>query len=83
MLHLITLIGGLKEQARRTMHPWLIWVGLVTLIFVHLAFLRFTLSPVLPVAAMFGVILVTVKHLGLIPSALARFRRKGWRMKGR
>jgi hypothetical protein len=52
------------------------WVALATLIVVHIAFLRFTLSPAVPAAAMFGVVvLVAVKHFGLIASALARFRR--------
>ena len=81
MLRVITLIGGkrgekVKEQAHRTMRPWVTWIALATLIFVHIAFVRFTLSPAVPVLAVFGVvILVAVKHLGLIAAVLARFRR--------
>jgi hypothetical protein len=80
MLRVITLIGGkraetLRKQSHRIL-PWLVWVALATLIFVHIAFLRFTLSPAVPAAAILGaVILVAVKHLGLIASALGRLRR--------
>jgi hypothetical protein len=80
MLHVITLIGAkraekLKEQAHRTMRPWVIWIALATVIFVHIAFGR-SLSPAVPALAVLGVvILVAVKHVGLIASVLARFRR--------
>jgi len=78
MLRVITLKRAekLKKRTHRTTRPWLIWVSLATLIFVHIAFLRFALPLAVPAAAILGVvILVAVKHLGLIASALARFRR--------
>jgi hypothetical protein len=81
MLRVITFIGGkragkLKERAHRAMTPWLISVGLAAVVFVHTAFLRLTWSRALPTTAIVGVVIVVaVKHLGLIASLLARFRR--------
>lgn len=80
MLRLITLIGGnhgvvAKEHSRRAIHRWLLWAALTGLLFAHVAFLRFTLSPALPAAAVLGiVILVVVKHFGVVASVMARIR---------
>jgi SAM-dependent methyltransferase len=67
--------GTQKEQAHRTTRPWAIWVALALLIFVHIAFVRFTLSPVAPAVAVLGIILLAAKHFGLVAYVLARFRR--------
>lgn len=76
MLRLIGRHGaGERANGRRGIHRWLLWMALAALLLAHVAFLHFTLSPALPAAAILGVVvLVVVKHLGIVASIMARIR---------
>ena len=68
----------MKGHSRRLSHPWLLPVGAVALIAAHVTILRYVLThAALSAAVVSGVVvLVVIKHLGLLGSVFALFRRR-------
>ncbi len=67
----------MKGHNRWFKRPWVLLVGAVALIAVHATILRYVLAhAILSAAAVSGVIIVVViKHVGLLGSLVALFRR--------
>ena len=68
----------MKGHSRRFSHPWLLPVGAVALIGAHATILHYILHhQALSAAVVSGaIILVVIKHLGLLGSSFALFRRR-------
>jgi hypothetical protein len=68
----------MKGRSLRFRRPWLLLVGAVALIAAHATILRYVLPhAALSTAVVSGVIiLVVIKHLGLLGSLFALFRRQ-------
>jgi len=68
----------MTERSPRFRHPWMLLVGTVALIAAHATILRYVLAhTALSAAVASGVIIVVViKHVGLLGSVFAFFRRQ-------
>jgi hypothetical protein len=71
-------IEAMRGHIRLLKRPWVLPVGVLALIAAHLTILRYALQhAALSAAVVSGVIIVVViKHLGLLGSLFAMFRRR-------